>query len=61
MGQSPCGLLTCVFSLTQTILQQIASPKKVTLHFKGEEKFTKEPALNLWKDIEGKEHKKEMK
>lgn len=57
MGQSPCGLLTWVFSLTQTILQQIASLKKVTLHFKSEKKkkkITKEPTLNLWKDIERK-------
>lgn len=38
MGQSPCGLLTWVFSLTQTMLQQIASPKKVTLYFKSEKK-----------------------
>lgn len=38
MGQSPCGLLTWVFSLTQTMLQQIASPQKVTLYFKSEKK-----------------------
>ena len=60
MGQSPCGLLTWVFSLTQTILQQIASPQKVTLHFKSEKKKKKGTSIEFvkryWK--KRKEHQK---
>ena len=70
MGQSPCGLLTWVFSLTQTILQQIASLNKVTLHFKSEKKknykgtniefvksyWKKSKEHQRGKDVEGKRY-----